>query len=475
MTEERKGGFDGGRGPGSRTPRALLRVLFLASLSLVWTASSVPVAFGQAGKPEGLYYKSWGIVIGIDDYQVAPKLSGAVADAKAVAQALRQIGFEEVLEIYNQEAKSKNLKAILNNDLPRKVGRQDRIVLFFAGHAGTTRDMNGKDLGYLVPWDAQATNVTKAVTLDDLKEFSRRVMSKHILFWLDTAVTGWEITPPQQLSAEGRLSPEEETDKRAVQLFTAAGKGETPAQKAGLGVFVHSLLSGLKGEADDNKNGWLMASELGGYIRREVEKATGGAQHPQFVRLDGDGDGVLIEGKKSAFFLGPVPKNETERAAAARQEYDKALAILQQRKPLDEAVERLDRAIEYDPSFGDAYVMKSFLYLERLSKPDKALVAAEQAVKQAPANRDSHYILGLVLQRMGKFDQAERALRQSLAVDANYSDVYLSLGDLYADDLKDRKKAVEAYQRYLETGGTENRVREYLQEKAGQSSPGVTQ
>ena len=459
---------------GQKGSRALLRILFLAAFSLVWTASPVPVAFGQAGKPEGLYYKSWGIVIGIDDYQVAPKLSTAVADAKAVAEALRKLGFEEVIEIYNKDAKSKNLKTVLENDLPRKVGRQDRIVLFFAGHAGITRDMNGQDLGYLVPWDAQSTNVSKAITLDDLKEFSRRVMSKHILFWLDTAVSGWEVTPPQPVSSEGRLSPEAETDKRAVQVLTAASKGETLVQKDGRGVFVASLVSGLKGAADDNKNGWLMASELGEYVKREVEKASGGAQHPQFARLVGDGDGVLIEGKKSAFYLEPVPKNDAERKATAKQEYDKALAILEQKKPLDEAVERLDKAIEYDPSFGDAYVMKSFLYLERLSKPDEALAAAELAVKHAPANRDSHYILGLVLQRKGQFDQAERALRQALTVDPNYSDVYLSLGDLYADDLKNQKKAVEAYQRYLETGGNENRVREYLQQ-AGQAAPGVTQ
>ncbi|MER3423979.1 MAG: hypothetical protein C4293_12870, partial [Nitrospiraceae bacterium] len=64
----------------------MLAVLMLAA---------VPLAYGQAGKPEGLYYKSWGVVIGINDYLVAPKLDGAVADAKAVADALRRLGFEE--------------------------------------------------------------------------------------------------------------------------------------------------------------------------------------------------------------------------------------------------------------------------------------------------------------------------------------------------------------------------------------------
>jgi len=94
-------------------------------------------------------------------------------------------------------------------------------------------------------------------------------------------------------------------------------------------------------------------------------------------------------------------------------------------------------------------------------------------VKYAPTNADSHYTLGLVLQKKGKFAESERALRQALAVNPTSTDVYLSLGDLYAQDLKDQKKSIEAYQRYLETGGTENRVRDYLNH-AG-AAPPVTQ
>ncbi|MBI4400400.1 MAG: tetratricopeptide repeat protein [Nitrospirae bacterium] len=443
-------------------------------LAIALALTTVPTVDGQIGRPEGLYYKSWGVVIGIDDYQVAPKLSGAVADGKAVAQALQQLGFDEVVEVYDKDARFRNLKSILDNDLPRKVGRQDRVVLFFAGHAGVTRDMHGKELGYLVPWDAQVANASKAITLDDLKGFSRRVMSKHVLFLLDTGVSGWEVTPPQQLSLEGRLSPEDETDKRAVQVFTAANKGEALARKEGQGVFVQALLTGLKGAADENKNGWVMASELGAYVKQQVEAMTGGAQHPQFARLDGDGDTVLVEGKKSAYRAGPEPKTEAERTAAAKEEYERAFSILQQQKSVQEALERLNKAIEYSPKYGDAYVLKSYVYLEMLPDLNEALVAAELAVKHAPTNPDSHYTLGLVLQKKGRFPEAERALLQAVAVNPTYSDVYLTLGDLYAEDLKDQKKSVEAYQRYLETGGTENRVRDYLQ-KAGAAPPAPKQ
>jgi tetratricopeptide (TPR) repeat protein len=440
-------------------------------LALVLTAAST--ASGQIGRPEGLYYKSWGVVIGINNYLVAPKLTGAIADAKAVAEALRELKFDEVLEVYDKDASFRRLDSILTDYLPRKVGRQDRVVIFFAGHAGTTQDMRSKELGYLVPWDAQVANASKAVTMDHLKEFSRRVMSKHVLFFLDVGVTGWDITPPQQLSLEGRLSPEDETDRRAVQVLTAANKGEAVVQKGGRGVFVQALLTGLKGAADADKNGWVMASELGAYVKQQVAELTGGVQHPQFARLDGDGDTVLVEGKRSSFKARLQPKTDAERMTAAKEEYDQAYSILQQQRSVQEALERLDRALEYNPAYGDAYVLKSYLYLEMLPNLDQALVAAELAVKHAPTNPDSHYTLGLVLQRKGKFAESERALLQALAVNPTYTDVYLSLGDLYAQDLKNQKKSIEAYQRYLETGGTENRVRDYLNQ-AG-AAPPVTQ
>jgi len=445
---------------------ALLWALLLAGLFL-----PIGPAQAQLGRPEGLYYKSWAVVIGINDYLVAPKTEGAVEDAKLAAEALRSLGFDEVMEVYNRDASSRRMHFILNDYLPRKVGRQDRVVFFFAGQASSSQDMNNKDIGYLVPWDAQVANVTKAVTMDHLKEFSRRVMSKHVLFILDVPLSGWDVTPPQQLSLEGRLSPEEDTDKRGIEILTAAAKGEPVLRKDGKGVFLQALVAGLKGEGDENKNGWIMASEVAAYISARVSRETGGKQHPQFARLDGDGDVVLVEGKKSAYRAGPEPKTEAERSAAAKEEYDKAFALLQEQKSLEEAMERLDKAIRYNPAYGDAYVLKSYLLLDRLNRPDEALTAAELAVKHAPTNPDSFYTLGLVQQKKGRFAEAEQAFLQAVKVNPAYTDVHLSLGDLYAVDLKDRKKAVDAYQRYLETGGNENRVRDYLRQAGADAQP----
>ncbi len=168
------------------------------------------------------------MVIGVENYLLAPKIPGAIEDAKAVAQALRKLGFEEVVELYDKDASSRRLQQTLSDFLPRKVGRQDRLVIYFAGHAGITQDRVREGyLGYLVPWDAQIGNVSKSVTFEQLKEFSHRSASKHTFFLFDAAVRGWEASAAQALSLEGRSAPEDDTEKRAVQVLTAADKGES--------------------------------------------------------------------------------------------------------------------------------------------------------------------------------------------------------------------------------------------------------
>lgn len=427
---------------------------------------NIAPASAQMGKPEVLYYKSWAVIVGIENYLVAPKVPGAIEEAKTVAQALRQLGFEEVVELYDKDASFRRLQQTLTDFLPRKVGRQDRLILYFVGHAGISQDLAGNDLGYLVPWDAQLGSVSKSITFEQLKEFTRRTASKHTLLIFDAAVRGWEETAAQQLSLEGRSAPEEDTEKRVVQVLTAADKGETLIQAQGKSVFVQSLIDGLKGRADQNKNGWLMASELAGYVKQQVEQTTQGTQHPVFSRLEGDGDTILVEGRKAAFVMGTGPQTPAERHTAAKTQYEQAFALLQAGKSADEALERLNKAIEYDPAFGDAYVLKSYVRFEVLPNLDEAMSAAKLAVQHASNNPDSHYTLGLIQEKRGNYQEAERAMRDAVAVNPNYADVYLSLGELYADHIKDQPKAVEAFRRYLDLGGNNARARAAV-EQAG--------
>src|SRR5574338_1387658 len=253
-----------------------LLLLWGAQVFGMFPGIALSTAEAQLGKPEGLYYKSWAIIIGIENYVLAPPIPGAISDAKKVAETFRRLGFDEVIEFYDKDASSRRLHQLLDDMLPRKVGRMDRLVIFYVGHAGFMQDSDGQERGYLVPFDAQPNHATKSITVEHLKEFTRRTASKHTLLIFDAPVFGWEITVPPELSLEGRMVPESETDRRAVQVISAASKGEAVARVEKSSRFVETLLTGLSGDADLDGNGWLMASELGGYLVREVEAASNG-------------------------------------------------------------------------------------------------------------------------------------------------------------------------------------------------------
>jgi len=219
------------------------------------------------------------------------------------------------------------------------------------------------------------------------------------------------------------------------------------------------LLDGLSGLADRNKNGWLMASEVGDYVKQRVQERTKDVQHPLFVQLEGDGDTVLIEGRKASFSSGLGPQSPADRRQAAKMRYEQAYGLLQSGKSSEEALRLLNTALEYDSTFGDAYVLKSYVLLEVLPNLDAALAAALLAMQYAPKNPDSPYTLGLIYEKRGQYAEAERAMREALVVNPDYADVYLSLGILYADEMKDQPKSVQAFTRYLELGGNHARAR----------------
>ena len=107
-----------------------------------------------------------------------PRLSNAVRDARAIAEALESKGFEVTLETdLNADALSDSLK-----DFFIRKGRdpQSRLFVWFAGHGHT---MNGE--GFLVPTDGPAPRdevgfLSTAVSLRDFGKFVRYAKSKHV-------------------------------------------------------------------------------------------------------------------------------------------------------------------------------------------------------------------------------------------------------------------------------------------------------
>jgi len=250
-------------------------------------------------KEKTLYGKSFAIVIGINSYEKWPSLEFAVNDAKAITKKLRETGFGHITVILDKEATQRRILTELFHQLPEKVGRNDRLLFYFAGH-GQTEDLpKGGKRGYIIPVDGDVSNYgATAISMDQIRSLSSRIPAKHILYAMDSCYSGLG------LNRSGGVSPKisdylrKISSMRVVQIITAGGKGEQVQEKGNHGLFTTYFLDALEGEADFNKDNVVTGTELGAYLRPTVSNASGQAQTPLFGRLEGEGEFLFFVGKK---------------------------------------------------------------------------------------------------------------------------------------------------------------------------------
>ncbi|MBT3368081.1 MAG: tetratricopeptide repeat protein [Nitrospina sp.] len=246
-----------------------------------------------------LYGKSFAVVIGINSYEKWPSLEFAVNDAKAITEKLKETGFDHITVILDKEATQRRILTELFHELPEKVGCNDRLFFYFAGH-GQTEDLpKGGKRGYIIPVDGGVSNYgATAISMDQLRSLSSRIPAKHILYAMDSCYSGLGLNrsggvPPKVSDYLRKIS-----SMRVVQIITAGGKGEQVQEKGGHGLFTTYFLHALGGEADFNKDNVVTGTELGAYLRPTVSNASGQAQTPLYGRLEGEGEYLFFVGKK---------------------------------------------------------------------------------------------------------------------------------------------------------------------------------
>ena len=292
------------------------------ALLVAWsTCAGGPVASAQSRGaprvPPALYPNSWALVVGINRYQNAPGLAYAVADARSVADALPALGFprENIRLLLNEQATKAGIETTLYRGFP-KMGPDDRLLVFFAGH-GETLAIRGGEEGYLLPADADADALPlTAIPMDDLKRISQRLKAKHYLFIMDACFSGFAATrdvapgrPTDDYLAVALREP-------VVQVITAGRKGERAIEDGGHGLFTRRLLDGLRGLADPDGRGIITAAQLAAWLEPRVVRDSKGKMTPQYGKLDGEGQFVFVRTVK----LEAKPDVRPETRVEARPE-----------------------------------------------------------------------------------------------------------------------------------------------------------
>ena len=343
-------------------PAALLLLfcLFAVNLPFAHAASDVrglrAVAVDHSTQQSSevkLYDKSYAVIIGIDQYRfLSPdrQLKFAVHDAKGVEATLkRYYKFDQVVSLYNQEATRARILDVLTEELPAKMGENDALFVFFAGHGNQMKTRTG-EIGYLIPHDGQTGKLSSVISMDDLRDtVSKAIPAKHVFYVIDacyggllTATRSSDKTPRRDLAYLKEIAREP-----VRQVLTAGDKGEEVLDGGPNG---HSVFTGRLIEVLERAGDFITANEIHTILREKVygdARARNFTQTPAFGTLSGSGDFVFVpsQEQKAADNRSDILQLEAElKALDAAEAQAKTAASRAERQRLQADVELARKA-----------------------------------------------------------------------------------------------------------------------------------
>jgi phage anti-repressor protein len=241
------------------------------------------------------------LIIGIENYNAAPKANYANLDAKYF--------FDYARKAFG--AKKQNIKLLINEDATyvktnvaltkwlrsRIKADQTDLIIFFAGHGLASSD--GKEL-YLLPQDSDPDLLSRtALSRTELFTEIINLKPKSVTMFLDTCYSGVS-RDEQMLLASARpiriVASDEGDIPNNFTIFSASGLDQISSgfKEAKHGIFSYYLMKGLEGKADANKNKEITNGELLAYMDQNVSQKAlelGRSQNPSLM---GDPDQVLM-------------------------------------------------------------------------------------------------------------------------------------------------------------------------------------
>jgi peptidoglycan/xylan/chitin deacetylase (PgdA/CDA1 family)/uncharacterized caspase-like protein len=420
---------------------------------------------GELSANTPLYRESWAVVIGIDRYAKWPQLQYAVNDAKAIKEMLiRKYRFKEenIITLFDQEATREKILSVLGDDMGNadKVKKDDRVLVFFAGHGITKKLASGRDLGYIIPVDADLQNYQgKAISMTNFQDISEAIAAKHLLYIMDSCYSGLALTRGVAGRPDNFLR--EISRRVARQMLTAGGTEEQVADNGphGHSIFTWTLLQGLEGRADLNGDGIISASELAAYVGPAVSGVS--KQTPAFGSLAGsEGGEFIFDPGENTEFLSELSTQLDQEAIRLNNQLDEIRRLIAEKRRRntqlqselaaamkDAALRGSNPAADNRLAFAKHMQRGDALYKEKkYEEASKEFLAAAQlnATSALAANN-----VGFTYFKIGQIENAIGWFEKAIALDPKRAVAYGNLGDACLK-LNRKAEAKKAFQKCLE-------------------------
>jgi len=251
------------------------------------------------------FTRSHAILIGINHYSrgIHP-LTTAVNDATQLGERL-QTEHGYTTQVLTGDVTLHNLRHLFRDELPERVAKNDRLLVYFAGHgiAETVAEGDGPQ-GFLLPQDARAGDTSTFLSMTELHDWLNVLPCRHLMVILDCCFSGafrWASTrtalviPPvihkerydrYLTSPAWQVLTSAGYDQMALDILPGKSLGVREIDSAANSPFAQALLNALDGDADlipkDGGDGVITATELYLYLREQVEvQASVQANHEQ--------------------------------------------------------------------------------------------------------------------------------------------------------------------------------------------------
>lgn len=397
-----------------------------------------------------LYTGSYALLIGVSSYDNGwNRLRGVNDDVPEVRNALERQGFvvEELRDPTRKEFREKL------DEFTDKYGLStgNRLLIYFAGHGHTMKAEDGRDLGYVVMRDAPLPGANllqfqqRAISMDEVEVYARRIVSIHALFVFDSCFSGKLV----QRSGPAPTPYISEIVTRPVRQFITSGAADqtVPDQS----VFRAMFVRGIDGESDLNHDGYVTGSELALYLQQSVTNYTDRAQTPQYgkikdVNLD-RGDFVFIV-PAAAPRPAPVVRTTVPRPAPVvrttapyLQRAEEAL----RRDSYNEVIRAADEALKIEPNNGVARRLRGSVYYNQ-NNPAEGEKEGDLALGflSSPRTAQEYEARGWVYRTKGENDRAISDLNEAIRLDPKYVLAYFNRGSVYSIK-RDNDRAISDY------------------------------
>jgi len=231
------------------------------------------------------------VIIGIENYKYAPKVTYAERDAGAFYNYAAQVlGIPErnVYYLVNDGATVGEFKKLFEKDgwIAKRTTPNSDIFVYYSGHGAP----NLKDKSpYIIPYDIDPNYAGTGFSLNAMYEALGGLNARSVTVILDACFSG-QSREKEMLLTEARpifIKVEGPAAYEKLTVFAAASEAEIssgyPEQRHG--IFTYFLLKGLQGAADANADKKITVGELFNYLKPNVKRTAGARDREQTPTL----------------------------------------------------------------------------------------------------------------------------------------------------------------------------------------------